>query len=351
MNKPYTVKYIVILIGIASLFASCSEKKVKSNEANSNEFLVDAVKVVPQNFETILKVTANILPYERVELKAPVSGTVLSIDFNEGQFVNKGQLIVRIDDRTWIAQEKGLKAQLLSATADLKRKEELLTMEGASQQDVDQAQASVDDLAAQIEELNVNISLANVKAPFDGKLGMRDFSLGSYLNQGQVITTLSQSRKLKVDFNFSSQYRKQVEKGKEVKVISGGDTVPSVIYAVNPLASNTSRTMQIRSVIENNSKNLIPGDFAEVLVPIQVDKKAIIVPSDCIVPELNAQTVFVFHNGKALRKTVELGARTDAMVQILNGVSTGDTVLTTGLMRVKNNFPVKIKEITETSAL
>jgi len=109
--------------------------------------------------------------------------------------------------------------------------------------------------------------------------------------------------------------------------------------------------LQIRAVIEKNSKNFIPGDFAEVVVPIQVDENAIIVPSDCIVPELNAQTVFVFHNGKAFRKTVELGARTDKMVQLLNGVNIGDTVLTTGLMRVKDNFPVKIKQVIETSAL
>lgn len=351
MNKPYQVVNIVILIIVLSIFTSCDDKKEKVNESKPGEFLVDAVKVVPQNFETILKVTASLLPFEQVELKAPVSGTVLSIDFKEGQYVKKGQLIVRLDDRSWIAQEKGLKAQLLSATADLKRNKELLTMEGASQQDVDQAQAAVDALSAQIEDLNVKINLANVKAPFDGELGMRDFSLGSYLNQGQVITTLSQSRKLKVDFNFSSQYREQVSKGKKVFVVSGGDTLQSEIYAVNPLASSTSRKMQIRSLIQHNSKNFIPGDFAEVLVPIQVDEHALVVPSNCIVPELNKQSVFAFHNGKAFRKTVELGARTDAMVQILDGINPGDTVLTTGLMRVKDNFPVKINQVTETTEL
>ena len=351
MNKTYTVKNIALLIMLFSVLASCSEKKAKTIDSSQAEFLVDAVKIIPQNFETYLKVTASLLPFEQVEIKAPVSGTVLAINFNESQNIKKGQLIVRLDDRAWIAQEKGLKAQLLSASADLNRKKELLTMEGASQQDVDQALSMVDALSAQIEELNVKISLANITAPFDGKLGMRDFSLGSYINQGQLITTLSQSQKLKVDFNFASQYREQVNEGKKVLVVSNGDTVQSVVYAVNPLASNTSRTMQIRSVIENNYENFIPGDFAEVIIPIQVDKEAIIVPTDCIVPELNAQTLYIFHNGKAFRKTVELGARTEVMVQVLHGVNPGDTVLTTGLMRVKDNYPVKIKQIIETSAL
>jgi len=351
MNKTNLIGFVGIVLIFLLFLTSCNEQKAKSTENNSSEFFVDAVKVVPQNFATQLKVTANILPFEQVEIKAPVSGTVLSINAKEGQFVKEGHLIVRLDDRAWLAQKKGLEAQLFSASADLKRKQELLTMEGASQQDVDQAQATADALSAQIEELNVKIDLANVTAPFDGNLGMRDFSLGSYLNQGQIITTLSQSWKLKVDFNFSSQYQEQVRVGKMVQVISKGDTLQSVIYAVNPLASNTSRTMQIRAVIEKNSKDFIPGDFAEVVVPIQVDENAIIVPTDCIVPELNAQTVFVFHNGKAFRKTVELGARTDKMVQLLNGINAGDTVLTTGLMRVKDNFPVTIKQVTETSAL
>jgi membrane fusion protein (multidrug efflux system) len=351
MNKTNLIVFVGIVVAALVFLVSCNGEKEKAKETSSQDFLVDAVKIVPQKFATQLKVTATILPFEQVEIKAPVSGTVLSIEIKEGQFVKKGQLIVRLDDRAWIAQKKGLEAQLLSASADLKRKQELLTMEGASQQDVDQAQASVDALAAQIEELNVRIDLANVSAPFDGKLGMRDFSLGSYLNQGQVITTLSQSWKLKVDFNFASQYQHQVKEGEKVLVISNGDTVQSVIYAVNPLASSTSRTLQIRAVIEKNSKNFIPGDFAEVVVPIHVDDKAIIVPTDCIVPELNAQTVFVFRNGKAYRQTVELGARTDKMVQLLSGIQAGDTVLTTGLMRVKDNFPVKINQLTQTSSL
>jgi len=351
MSEPYLVKNIGILIFIFLLMISCSDKKAKLREANTGEFLVDAVKIIPQDFENQVKVTANLLPFEAVEIKAPVSGTVLSIDVKEGQYVKKGQLIVRLDDRTWIAQEKGVKAKLLSAQADLKRKQELLTMEGASQQDVDQAQAEVDALKAQIEELNVKINLANVSAPFDGNLGMRDFSLGSYLNQGQIITSLSQNWKLKVDFNFSSQYYDQIKEGNIVQVISNNDTVEAKIYAINPLASSTSRTLQIRAVFKNNNKNFIPGTFAEVVVPIQVDKLAIIVPSDCIVPELNAQTVFIYHNGKAFRKKVELGARTSYMVQIISGINTGDTVLTTGLMRVRDNFPVKINQVTESTAL
>lgn len=333
------------------IFAACSRKKDKATEQAPSIFLVDAVKLVPQDFATQLKVTARILPFEQVEIKAPLAGTVLTIGVKEGQFVRQGELIVRLDDRAWIAQEKGLKAQLLSAAADLDRKKELLTLEGASQQDVDQAQATVDALAAQIEELNVKIGLANVKAPFDGKLGMRDFSLGTYLNQGQIITTLSQSWKLKIDFDFASQYKEQVKEGNKLNVISNNDTMQAVIYAINPIASNSSRMMQIRALVENNSKNFVPGDFTEVIVPIQIDEQALVVPSECIVPELNAQTIFVFHNGKAFRKTVELGARDEKWVQLLSGVSAGDTVLTTGLMRVKDNFPVKINRLTETSAL
>lgn len=338
--------HLGILIMFLLLFGSCgNSERNKTSAPVLSELKVDAKIVKPRIFETELKTTANILPFEQVELKAPVSGTVLSINFDEGQVALKGQLIIRLDDRAWIAQEKGLKAQLLSAKADLKRKQELLSMEGASQQDVDQAMANVDALDAQIEELEVKINLANVTAPFDGRLGMRDFSLGSYLNQGQSITTLSQVWKLKVDFNIPGQYQNEVFIDKQIKVISGNDTINAAIYAINPIASSSSRTIQVRALIDNNNKKIAPGNYAEVMLPLVIEENALIVPSDCIVPELNKQTVFVYRNGKAFRKEVELGDRTSSEVLIVSGIAAGDTVITSGLMQIRDNLSVKIANL------
>jgi membrane fusion protein, multidrug efflux system len=349
-NNRYRIYAAMIFLAIS--FVSCNQnRKMKNSGGYSSALLVDALVIKPQAFNTEIKTNANLIPFEQVEIKAPVSGTILSIYIKEGQVVKKGQPIIRIDDRGWKAELEGLRAQLLAANADLERKKELLPVEGASKQDIDEATAKVDELEAQIDQLNVNIDLANVVAPFDGKVGMRNFSVGAYLSQGQVIIELAQSWKLKVDFNLSGRYRNQLVPGKDVRVIYGKDTISSPIYAVSPIADNSSRMINVRAVIEKNTLNFVPGDFAEVIVPLNINDSALVVPTDCIVPELNNQTVFLYKGGKAIRRTVEVGSRSDTQVEILQGVRAGDTVLTTGLLQVKDNYPVTLNKVTSSKAL
>jgi membrane fusion protein (multidrug efflux system) len=295
--------------------------------------------------------TANLLSFEEVEIKAPVTGTVLSINFQEGQFVKKGDVLLKIDDRNWKAQIKGATAQLINAKNELSRKKELIKVGGASQQDVDNAQAAVNALEAQIEQLAVYVSLANIVAPFEGRVGMRNFSLGSFLSQGQTITVLAQSNKLKVDFNISSRYIDKIQLGHIIYVVSASDTAVAAIYAINPTVSQTSRTIQIRALIDNNYRNFIPGDFAGVIVPVKIDPNALVVPANCIVPELNAQIVYQYKKGRAVRKEIDPGMRTDKVVQVLNGIAAGDTIITTGLVQIKDMMPVQVGNLSELSAL
>jgi len=348
--NPY-INFTFLVLFFLSM-VSCSEAGKKNNsEGYGSALLVDVEVVKPQVFGTSIKTNANLLPFEEVEIKAPVSGTILAIYIEEGQVVKKGQPIIRIDDRSWKAEIKGLKAQLLSAKADLERKQQLLSVEGSSQQDIDEATAKVDELEAQIDQRQVNIDLANVVAPFDGKVGMRNFSLGTYLAQGQVIIELAQSWKLKVDFDLPVQYRDELTNGKIVHVLYDNDTIDSPIYAVNPVANSSSRTINVRSLIEKNSLNFVPGDFAEVIVPLKINNNSLLVPTDCIVPELNNQTVFLFKNGIAKRREVKLGSRTESHVEILEGIMAGDTILLTGLLQVKDNSPVRIRKVLESKAL
>ena len=351
--KKIIVFYNILLIGIPVLFLiSCGENKKEKVSGNSvSALMVDAMIIKPVKFENQVFATANLLPFEEVVLKAPVSGTVLSIDFQEGQMVRKGQPLIHIDDRIWKAQIKGAEAQLVNARNELERKLELVKVGGASQEDVDNARAAVDALEAQIEQLSVNVSLANVVAPFEGKVGMRDFSLGSFLSQGQTITSLAQSHKLKVDFNIPSRYLENIKTGGKIKVVHLSDTAIAVVYAINPTVSATSRTIQIRAVIENNSKNFFPGDFAEVIVALDNFEKTLLVPSNCIVPELDSQTIYLYKNGKAKRRVIIPGVRSRNNVQVLEGIVAGDTILTTGLIQLSDNLPVKIVNLSESGTL
>ncbi|HBL74505.1 MAG TPA: hypothetical protein DD458_04680 [Prolixibacteraceae bacterium] len=333
------------------LIHSCKKAGDGGNKRNlSSGMVAEGYVIKPSHFENKLTVTANLLPYETVDIKTPVAGTVLSIHFKEGQKVNKGQSLVQIDDRVWKAQIKGLKAQLAAGKEELQRKEALLTAEGASQEEVDAARSGVLQLEAKIEELSVYVSLASVPAPFSGQVGMRDFSVGAYLSQGQIITQIAQSDRLKIDFNLPGRYINQLSAEKEVKVVSNNDTLMASIYAVNPLIDENTRTIQVRALLDNRN-NWLSGDFAQASLILDVQDSALVVPSQLIAPELGAETVFVCKNGKASKRKVTTGVRTEKIVLITGGLAVGDTLLATGLMQVREGIPVKIEKTVSSAEL
>lgn len=337
-NKPLLA---IGVLALSLMIASCGSDSQRPADAPS-ALIVDVTIVEPQRFEQSIEVTGNILPFEQVELKAPVSGTVLEINFEEGQHVQKGAALIRIDDRAWQAEAKGLRAQVLNAKSSFERQKALLDIEGASQAEVDAARSTLADLESRLEQLEVNIRLANVQAPFSGVVGMRDFSLGTFLQQGSSITQLAQVEKLKLNFELPSKYASFAKAGKRIELIAGRDTGEAVIYALNPSISNSSRTLQVRATINNNTK-FTPGDFAQVRFAMETDSNAILIPTDAVIPELNAQTVFVIEDGKAHKKTVILGGRNAQNVQILSGLSAGDKVIVSGLLVVKEGMEVNYK--------
>jgi membrane fusion protein (multidrug efflux system) len=346
MNPDKKLLWLFLLPVIAlSFLTSCKEQKKASPAAGMSPLQVKVFILKPQLFQDRFIVNANVIPFEETDLKAPVSGNVLSIHFKEGEKVKQGQPLVQIDDRIWKARLKGLKAQLDIAKSDSARNEALIDVQGVSQETVDKSNAQIKELQAQIEEMEVNISLACVKAPFSGRVGMRDFSVGAYLSQGMTITTLVQSDRLKVDFNVPGRYLDYIRDGQMVKLVYQADTLEATVYAIDPQIDINSRTFRVRCVMPNPGEKYVPGIFVEVIIPVNSDDKALVVPTAAIIPALNSQTVYVFHNGIAFRKEVELGPRTDLQVQVQKGLNPGDTIIMTGLLEIKDNMPVVIRDI------
>jgi membrane fusion protein (multidrug efflux system) len=345
ISNSVILKKILILVFTIPLLMGCSESKKKTGGPSSAPLQVEAMIATPQYFESKFVVNANLLPYEETDLKAPVSGNVLNIYFKEGDKVTKGQPLIKIDDRVWKARLKGLESQLSIARSDSTRNAALIDVQGVSQEAVDKTNAQIQELQAQIEELQVNISLANVTAPFTGRLGMRDFSLGAYLSQGTTITRIVQADKLKVDFEMPGRYIDNIKLGEQIQMLHQEDTLLAKVYAIDPRIDLNSRTIRIRCEFPNPGEKYVPGIFASVIIPTNITENALVVPTSAIIPALNTQTVYVYQAGKAFRKEVKLGDRTDIGVHILDGINPGDTVILTGLMQVKDNMPVQIKKI------
>jgi membrane fusion protein (multidrug efflux system) len=343
--------YMKILIGIfvfslATIWSSCGNKTNSDKPGGAGTLQVEAYKVIPKPFNNDVVATAELLASEQVDLMAPISGQVLEIYFKEGEHINKGEAIIRLDDRNWKAQTIGVKAELDAVQKDYDRKKALLAIEGSSQEEVDRTFSTVETLKSQLQQLQVNIDLANVTAPFSGQLGMRNFSQGAFLKAGEIITTLTGINQLKVDFTLAQENQKNIEIGKEILVLIERDTLKAKIYAINPIIDAKSRTINVRALLlQNADKIIMPGTFAEVLVTTNFVNDALLIPTQAVVPEINEQTVYLYKSGKAVRKTIQMGNRTAENVQVLNGIAAGDTVVTSGLLQIKNGMDLQIKTI------
>ena len=338
--------HFIFAITLIIAITSCNTNEVSTQASVASALQVEAYKVMPQPFTNELVTTAHLMAEEQVELMAPMAGQVLAIYFKEGEKVTKGQKLIRLDDRSWKAQLVGVNAELDATQKDYDRKKELLFVEGSSQEEVDNAQSQIEILKSQVQQLQINISLANVAAPFSGQLGMRDFSEGAFLKQGDLITTLSANKQLKVGFNLAQTHAKSIEIGKTVLVLVGEDTLEAKIYAVNPVVDLQTRTINVRALLkQKTNRTIMPGAFAEVLITTNLINDALLIPTQAVVPSISEQTVYVYKNGKAVRKVVVIGNRTADKVHIVSGISAGDTVLTTGLLAVKDGMDLKIQSI------
>lgn len=333
-----------LFILVVPLMLSCGKNGDKASQRGADRKLqVEGYIVVPQSFNTTLQATAELLANEQLELKAPLSGQVLDIYFKEGQEIRKGDPIIRLDDRDWKAQMTGAKAELDAAQKNYVRARELLAVEGSSQEEVDRALSAVETLKSKVQQLSLNIELANITAPFTGRLGMRNFSRGAFLKEGDVVTSLAAINPLKVDFRLAQEQIVSISAGKQVLVVVGNDTLKASIYAIDPLIDQQSRTINIRALMQQQPDKLImPGTFAEVIVTTNNDENALLVPTQAVVPEINEHTVYLCKNGKAVRRVIRMGNRTPDKVQVLNGIEAGDTVITTGLLMVKDGMDLEL---------
>lgn len=338
---------LIFLLSLPLLLLGSCQRKGNTGTPGQRVLEADGHVVRPEPFQVQIRSTGELLSFEDVELRTPVAGNVLGIYFEEGQQVRQGDLLVEMDNRTWKAQKTGLEARLAFTKSELARKKGLLSVEGVSLEEVERTQAEVIQLESQIGELEVLIDRSMIRAPFNGRLGMRDFSPGAYLAQGDVITRLVQTGRIRVHFSIPAQYASLARSGQEVLLISSstGDTATAGIYAVDPMIRATSRSLQVRALLENGQGRFVPGDFIQVEMVVEDNQEALLVPAESVIPELGTQVVYLVREGQAVKQEVKTGSRTSNRVQVLHGLSPGDVVLTTGLMEVRDGVPVEVRNM------
>lgn len=335
--------HIALIVVLA--LTSCENKKAPVQTANRNmgPMVVDGFLVTPQSISDNIEVPGSLLPAEETQIRTEVSGRVVRLNIQEGTTVKQGELLVKLFDQDLQANLKKLQVQLEIANKNEERMRDLLAINGISQQDYDLSKLNVENLKADIESTRIAISKTEIRAPYQGKVGLRNVSLGSYLSPSEIVTTIRQVDQLKLEFAVPEKYAKDVQAGNKVTFrVDGGnrDHIASVM-ATESGVDQTTRTLRIRALVTSNAE-LVPGVFAKVFLQLGNTSNAMLIPTQAVLPQIRNKQVIVLRKDSAFFSVVETGIRDSVYVQILSGIKPGDTVVTTGLMAIRPNAKIKI---------
>ena len=350
MKIKYLV-YALLTIGIIGFIGYRINANKSKNEDSKDKggkdkpINVTGIVVQPQTFDNNLSLSGSIEANEQVEIRSEVSGIVEGIYFQEGSNVSKGQVLFKVNDIELRAQLRQMTTKEGLASENERRAKLLLQKEAISQEEYDIARADLRSAQSQSQLIKAQISKTSVRAPFSGKIGLRSISPGTYITPALLVAKLVNIGKLKITFSIPEKYATQVKMNTELTFTVSGSTekYSAKVYAIEPGVEVATRTLQVRAIAENRNGKLLPGTFANVELPLDIIKDAMVVPSEAIIPVQNGKKVFITSNGKAKEVMIETATRTDASILVLSGLKAGDTVLTSAVMTLKDETPVKVK--------
>jgi membrane fusion protein, multidrug efflux system len=294
-----------------------------------------------------IEVPGSLLPYEETEIRPEISGRVVSLNVREGQYVGKGVVLAKLFDGDLQAELKKLQVQYQIAQKTVERYGELLKIQGISQQEYDLAQLQVNNLRADMDIVRVNIGKTEVRAPYAGRLGLRNISVGAYVSPTSIITTLRKVDQLKLEFSVPEKYSNAMKPGSQVKFGLEGvkDKFTANVIATEAAIEANTRTLKVRAVLAGRNPALVPGAFAKVSLEIGKDVQSLVIPTQAVIPQARNKRVVVYSGGTARFQVVTTGIRDSSYIQVTEGLNEGDTVVTTGLLAIRPDSKVKLTRV------
>jgi membrane fusion protein (multidrug efflux system) len=355
MNKKLRFTVIILLVIFLALivlypkYKSFLATKIKGKGIAAEPIRQDQQKlnaagfvIMPTNLSEFVNSSGTLRPDEEVDLAFETSGKIVGINFTEGSRVNKGDLLAKINDRPLQAQLEKLEAQLKMSEAKEFRQRSLLDKDAISQESYDQVQTDVQSIKADINLIKARISETELRAPFDGIIGLRNLSEGSYATSSTKISHLIKMSPLKIEFSIPEKYASEIKIGYPLTFkIDGIDQIFNAsVYAIDPKADVDMRTIVLRALYPNKNEELKSGRYAEITLQMSHKDNAIAIPTEALIPEMEGEKVFIFKNGKAQSIKVNTGLRTESLIQITDGLKFGDTLITSGIMQLRQGLPI-----------
>jgi len=342
------LKRFIVGIFVASLLVTaCKKKVVVIGGRTMGPLSVEGFVVEAHSESENIEVPGSLLPVEETQIRSETSGRIVQLNIQEGTSVKKGSLLVKLFDQDLQAQLKKLQVQLDISNRTVERQRDLLAINGISQQDFDLSALAVDNLKADIETTRISISKTEIRAPYDGKLGLRNVSLGAYVSPSDILTSIRQVSQLKLEFSIPEKYAKNISPGYMVKFrVDGGDQEHQAsVLATEGNVDQVTRTLRIKAIVKENHPELVPGLFAKVNLQLGKSANALMVPTQAVIPQARSKQIILLRKDSVKFLTVETGIRDSVFVQILKGLKQGDTIITTGLMAIRPKSKLKITKL------
>ncbi len=350
-------RFLIVLLVLAALIGGLAYLKYGQIQGEIAMFsqpmpapVVDLAEVRETRWEPTLKAVGSVAAVQGVAVSNQVAGQVKEIRFDSGAAVTRGQVLVLLDDDVDQADLEGLRAAERLASIQLQRNATLLKDRAVSQGDVDELSAQLDQARAQVKSKQATIDKKVIRAPFDGKLGIRQVDLGQFLPEGTPIVQLQALDPIYVDYALPEREigSLKVDQAVRVRVAAHPDeTFEGTIAAITPGIEKGTRSVQVRARFANAEVKLRPGMFARVETLLPVQERVLTLPREAIAFNTYGDSVFLVQetNGKlkVQRRQIQTGAERGTEVAVLSGLKTGDRVVSAGQVKLINGQDIQIK--------
>jgi membrane fusion protein (multidrug efflux system) len=353
MKKRITITILGLVLIIAAL-AAVKILQIRKMIDQGKKFIppaetVTTSAVASDSWETILTAVGTLNAVQGVVVSAELPGKVVKIVFEAGTAVKKGDILLRQDTSSEDAQLPGSLSQVNLTRANLKRADQLLKDGIISLSDHDMAVSNAAQAQAQVDIIQATIAKKTVRAPFSGRLGIRQANLGQILREGDPIVTLQALDPIYADFSLPQQQLTQVHLGQTVKVTGDalpGETIQGKINAISPQIDADTRNIKLQATLANRGEKLRPGMFVNVAVGLPILQKVLAIPATAVLYAPYRDSVFVVEEGKSgktLRQQfVRLGVKRGDFVAVTDGLKAGEIIVSTGVFKLRNGQAVII---------
>src|SRR3990167_3747010 len=358
MSKPmskmllYVGIFFVIVFGWYGVRAAIFSWYMSHYEQPS--VTVSAIKVTTKTWQSFLTSVGTLTAINGVDLSSEVSGLVKEVHFNSGQFVKKGDVIIVLDNSVEQATLKDKKAKLVLAKLNYDRDKKLFEKKFTSQAALDQRYAELLEAEAGVESVEAQIKQKTISAPFDGRIGIRQVDLGQYISPGAVMVTLQSLNPLYVNLTLPEQYLPELYLNQPVDIsvnYGDGKIVTGKITAINSKVDQITRNITVQATIPNDNYILYPGMFGSAKIWLHAEQNRVVIPQTAVSYSLSGDYVFMIREDgkyrgkpieKAYRTYVKVGERRGDEASIIEGLKAGDTIITSGQLKLQNGTRVDV---------